>query len=110
MKLLAVIAFLLSVPACRREVGARVAVRNSSNSPLEGLHLFGRCFDKDVGTLAPGGIAEVRVKPCGESGIQTRFIANGAARATPEVGYIEGSSIYDERLAIGADYKASLDR
>jgi hypothetical protein len=110
MKLLGVLGFLLCFPACHREDGARVAVRNRSNTPLEGLHLFGRCFDEDVGTLAPGRVAEVRVKPCGESGIQTRFTANGAARVTPEVGYIEASAFYDEKLAIGADYQASLDR
>lgn len=85
-------------------------MRNKSNSPIRDLRLFGNCFDEDVGALGVGGVAAVLVKPCGESGIQTRFTANGAVHVTPAVGYLEASSFYDVRLAIGADYKVSLDR
>jgi hypothetical protein len=109
MKPLSLLALLLCLPACGRHL-ARVAVRNDSHGPLQALHVFGKCFDKEMGTLVPGGIAEVRVKPCGESGIQARFTANGAAHVTAEVGYIEASSRYDERLTLGPDYKLSLDR
>jgi hypothetical protein len=109
MKTLALVALLLCLPACGRDL-ARVAVRNNSNSPISALHLYGKCFDQEMGTLVPGGIAEVRVRPCGESGVQARFTANGSAHVTPAVGYIEASSQYDERFTLGPDYKLSLDR
>jgi len=74
------------------------------------LHLSGKCFDENVGVLAPGDAVEARVRPCGESGVETRVSANGVPHTTPAAGYIEPDSSYDERVAIGPDYKVTLDR
>ncbi len=109
MKRLVLGAFLFCIPACRGD-RARVTVRNRSNGPIEALHLSGKCFDENVGALAAGDVAEVRVRPCGESGVETRFTVNGVPHTTPAAGYIEASSTYDERLEIGPDYKVTLDQ
>jgi hypothetical protein len=45
----------------------------------------------------------IRVKPCGESGVLTKFTAGGTSREAPEVGYIEASSFYSVTLVIRPD-------
>ena len=109
MRRLVFIGLLSWLQGCISENGARITVRNESEVPVHQLHVAGRCFDKDLGTLVPGGVATVRVKPCGESGIRTTFVANSAAHETPEVGYVEASDMYSEKVVIGPDFKASLD-
>jgi hypothetical protein len=93
---------LLALAAC--SCGASVTVRNESSAEVQDVRVDGRCFAEKIGQLAPGASRSIRVKPCGESGIRTKFTTGGVARETPELGYIEDSSSYSVTLAIQADF------
>ena len=64
----------------------------------------GRCFSAKIGNLLPGSARSVRVKPCGESSIHTKFRVGGTTHETSDLGYIEASSFYSEELVIKQDF------
>ena len=92
---------VLAVAGCLGR--ASVTVRNESGTEIQDLRLEGRCFAEELGVLAPGASKSVRVKPCGESGVFTKFAVAGRRHEAPEVGYIEASSVYSVTLVIGPD-------
>jgi hypothetical protein len=87
---LAVVA-LFGVGACYGRTS--ITVQNGSGVEVQDVRVEGRCFAEKIGTLPPGDARSVRVKPCGESGIRTMFTADGTARRTPELGYVEASAL-----------------
>jgi hypothetical protein len=91
----------LSVATCSKR--ASVSIRNRAHTEVLDVRIEGRCFREEVGALAPGGSATVRVKPCGESGLQVTFSADGKIHRSPPVGYIEASSFYSLQLSIEPD-------
>jgi len=92
---------VLAVAGCLGR--ASVTVRNESGVEVQDLRLQGRCFAVALGVLAPGASKSVRVKPCGESGVSTKFTVAGTRHEAPEVGYIEASSVYSVTLVIRPD-------
>ena len=100
-KRLIIVVAVLAVAGCLGR--ASVTVRNESNVEVQDLRLEGRCFAETLGVLAPGASKSVRVKPCGESGVFTKFAVAGTRHEAPEVGYIEAGSGYSVTLVIAAD-------
>ena len=83
---------------------ASVTVRNESSAEVRDLRLEGRCFAESLGALAPGSSKSVHVKPCGESGVFTKFAVAGEGHEAPEVGYIEASAFSSVTVVIGPDF------
>jgi hypothetical protein len=98
---------LLALAGCSS--GVAVTVRNESNSQVQDVRVGGSCFAETIGDLAVGASGTVYVKPCGESGIRAKFKAGGLAHETPELGYIENSSLYVATLVIQPDLKVRDD-
>ena len=93
---------LLAVASCLGR--ASVTIRNESGVEVHDLRIEGRCFAEDIGSLGLGASKSVRVKPCGESGIRTKFATGDTTHEAPEVGYIEASAFYSATLVIGSDF------
>jgi hypothetical protein len=102
MKRLVVVGLVaLSVATCSKR--ASVSIRNRSQTEVREVRIEGRCFGEEVGALAPAGSATVRVEPCGESGVQVTFSADGKIHRSPQLGYIEASASYSLQLSIEPD-------
>jgi hypothetical protein len=98
---------LLALAGCSS--GVSVTVRNESSTRVHDVRVDGRCFAETIGDLAAGASRTVHVKPCGESGIRTKFKTGSLAHETPELGYIENSSLYVATLVIQPDLKVRDD-
>ena len=83
--------------------GVSVTVRNESSTQVRDVRVDGKCFAESIGDLAAGASRTVHVRPCGESGIRVKFTTGGIAHETPELGYIENSSLYLATLVIRPD-------
>jgi hypothetical protein len=89
-------------------VGAPVVtIVNASAGAVTAVVLRGRDFVESVGSLGPGRMTGVVVRPLGESGLELLFSAQGREFAQKVDAYIEAGGGYCVTLTIDAELMVS---